>query len=241
MNKTKALTMTLRSPHRRLLPSPVWLLLVLMLACCSTRPCRGGDPAIAASARLSLDGAAWTAVPASNPSQAIGANVPGDIVTDLAAAGVIAAPWLDLTWRAEAGRWDLDTWTYETSFETPAGWAAAPGAEVWLVFDSVKMAADVSLNGAAVGATVNQHLRYTFPVGALLATPGGALNRLAVTFPPTVSDTRNDAGRFMGCSGGWDCASLLHRRLPLAPAVSPACSSPSLAAIDRLPIPIPCP
>ena len=136
------------------------------------------------------------------PGAPIAARVPGDVISDLAAAGAIRSPWLDLTWRDEAGRWDLDSWTYRTSFVTPAGWGSG-GGETLLVFDSVKMAADVTLNGQVVGAASSQHLRYAFAVGAALAAPGGA-NELAVAFPPTVSDTRNDAGRFQGCSGGWD-------------------------------------
>jgi len=51
-------------------------------------------------------------------------------------------------------------------------------------------------------ALFNQHRRFVFSVGALLAPPG-APNELRVAFPPTVSDARNDNGRFMGASGGW--------------------------------------
>jgi len=179
---------------------PLLSLLLLLLA--ALPPRCAADLPIASDASLSLDGELWTAQSSAAGEAAIAARVPGDVVTDLAAAGVIRSPWLDLTWRDEAGRWDLNAWTYAAAFTTPAGWSAASG-ETFLVFDSVKMAADVALNGEAVGSVTSQHLRYAFPVGALLAAPG-ASNALAVVFPPTVSDTRNDAGRFMGCSGGWD-------------------------------------
>ena len=174
---------------------------LLALAAAPPRGCSADYP-MAADSLLSLDGAAWTAQ-SSAGGAAIAAAVPGDVVSDLAAAGVIRSPWLDLTWRDEAARWDLAAWTYSVTFATPAAWGA--GDAVLLVLDSVRMAADVSLNGKAVGSATSQHLRYAFPVGADIARPG-AENVLTVVFPATVNDTRNDAGRFMGCSGGWDWA-----------------------------------
>ena len=177
------------------------LALALALAS-SALPRVSADAPIAADALLSLDGAAWTAQ-SSAGGAAIAAAVPGDVVSDLAAAGVIREPWLDLTWRDEAGRWDLAAWTYSLSFPTPATWDKQDTA--LLIFDSIKMAADISLNGQAIGAATSQHLRYVFQVDTVLALPGD-VNTLTVAFPPTVEDTRNDAGRFQGCSGGWDWA-----------------------------------
>lgn len=171
--------------------------LALALALSAPPRTSAGHLPIAASATLSLDGA-WSA---QSSASSIPAAVPGDVISDLASAGVIASPWLDLTWRVEAARWDLDAWVYSTTFATPENWDAA--GETLLVFDSVKMAADIALNGVAVGAATSQHLRYEFPVSLRAA---GALNNLTVTFPPTVDDVRNDAGRFAGCSGGWDWA-----------------------------------
>ena len=192
----------LNSPRRAAVAVALALALALALLPAASL---AADSRIAADALLPLDGAAWSAAPASDPSRAIAASVPGDVVSDLAAAGVIATPWLDLTWRDEAARWDEDSWTYALSFATPAGWApASPGDEVYAVFDSVKMAADISLNGHAVGSATSQHRRYLFAVGALLAPAGGANNNsLSVVFPPTVSDARNDDGRYVGCAGGW--------------------------------------
>lgn len=163
------------------------------------------DAPIAANGLLYLDGSSWVATPSSNADNAISANVPGDLISDLYNAGVIASPWLDLTWREQAGLWDLDTWTYTTTFETPAGWDGSGGDEVLLVFDSVKMAADITLNGVALGAATSQFVRYDFNVGNVLAPASqGAANTLTVAFAPTVEDARNDQGRFMGCSGAWD-------------------------------------
>jgi len=73
------------------------------------------------------------------------------------------------------------------------------------VFESIKMAANITLNGVALGEAVNQHVRYSFNVQSLLLPPGEE-NTLTVSFPPTVEDLRNDGGRFMGASGGWDWA-----------------------------------
>ena len=156
---------------------------------------------IAGDAAQTLDGLAWSAV--SSSGQRVPAQVPGDLISDLARAGVIADPWKDLTWREQAGLWDTESWTFTVTFPTPA-WASSGGATL-LVFDSVKMAGDIALNGAALGAATSQHLRYTYDVSKRLAGPGAA-NSLAVSFPPTVSDTRNDFGRYQGCSSGWDWA-----------------------------------
>ena len=85
----------------------------------------------------------------------IGATVPGELISDLAAAGRIPPPFLDLTWREHAGLWDLDTWTYETTFAPPPRCPNGDGT-TWLVFEAVKMAATVSVNGAFVGNVTNQ-------------------------------------------------------------------------------------
>ena len=160
-----------------------------------------GEARVAGDSLQLLDGASWTATSDVKGAAPIPAVVPGDLISDLARAGVIADPFFNLTWRDEAGRWDLAAWTFARTFATPS-WAAA-GASTLLVFDSVKMAADIALNGAPLGEATSQHLRYSYDVSALLAPAGGS-NTLSVAFPATVSDIRNDDGRYQGCSGGWD-------------------------------------
>lgn len=169
--------------------------------------------ALAADARIagdvppvSLDGSAW--VGTSSSGATIPALVPGDLISDLARAGVIPDPWFDLTWRDQAGLWDLHAWNFTRDFPTPA--SAAAGATL-LVFDSIKMAATVRLNGAVLGTATSQHLRYSYDVTPLLAPQGGS-NTLSVAFQPTLSDTLNDEGRFQGCSGGWDWAPWVKKR-----------------------------
>lgn len=169
--------------------------LLSLVALALARGAAGG--AIAAFSTTSLDGSFWTATaPASGA--AVAATVPGDLVSFLSASGSITDPWLDLTWREQAGQWDLQAWTLTRLFASPA---QPPSGDTWLVLDSVKMAASIYLNGQLLGEASNQHVRYVFPVGALLLPAGGS-NNLSIAFPPTVADARNDAGRFMGASGG---------------------------------------
>jgi beta-mannosidase len=145
-----------------------------------------------------LDGLGWTA--SDGASTDIRATVPGDLISDLEAAGLVGDPWLDLTWRAESHLWDLRTWTYSRAFTAPRR-----GGAVWLMFDGVKLAANVSLNGVQLGEVTSQFVRYRFDVTTLLRA-GPDANTLSVAFPPTPTDARNDAGRFMPCSGFWDWA-----------------------------------
>jgi beta-mannosidase len=185
-----------------------WLLAAAAAAVGWCAALAGEAPIAGTGAVLALDGLAWSAV--SSSGLRVPAQVPGDLLSDLARAGVIADPWKDLTWRQQAGLWDTHSWNFTVSFHTPAAWASS-GATL-LVFDSVKMAGDITLNGAALGAATSQHLRYVYDVSQLLLAPPPssssrtAANSLTVAFPPTVSDTRNDFGRFQGCSGGWDWA-----------------------------------
>ena len=190
----------------RLLPA------IVSLALLALPPAHGAgltDAPIAAPALQYLDGAAWTL---SSGATTVAARVPGDVLSDLAAAGVIGDPLAGENFRGAA--WDA-TWTYSVTFDLDDAMALAalgPGALVALVLDSVKMAADAALNGialpsattySAADACANQFVRLnaTLPA-ALLRTTG---NVLTVRFPPS-TDPRNNCGRFMACTGGWDWA-----------------------------------
>ena len=73
------------------------------------------------------------------------------------------------------------------------------GVRTLLVFDGIKMGAEIFLNGKSLGLATDQFLRYNFSVQSLLKPTG---NLLSVTFPEKYGiDTQ---GRFMACSGGWD-------------------------------------
>ena len=150
----------------------------------------------------------WTA---SLPPFSMPATVPGELVSDLEASGGYGDPLFHLNWRNAS--YDGDGWSYSTTFDAP-GWgssskdnattsaAAAGPDDTLLVFDSVKMGATVTLNGAQLGVLQNQFLRYNFSVGALLKPTGNALR---VAFAAS-TDALNFEGRFQACSGGWDWA-----------------------------------
>ncbi|MFC0028495.1 glycoside hydrolase family 2 protein [Micromonospora chaiyaphumensis] len=113
-------------------------------------------------------------VPPEVAGQAVPATVPGEVHTDLLAAGLIPDPYLDdneerLHW---IGRTD---WVYETAVERPSG----DDERIDLVCAGLDTVATVSLNGTEVGRTENQHRGYRFPVGPLLR-PGA--NTLTVRF-----------------------------------------------------------
>ena len=150
----------------------------------------------------------WTA---SLPPFSMPATVPGELVSDLEASGGYGDPLFHLNWRNAS--YDGDGWSYSTTFDAP-GWgsssndnattsaAAAGPDDTLLVFDSVKMGATVTLNGAQLGVLQNQFLRYNFSVGTLLKPTGNALR---VAFAAS-TDALNFEGRFQACSGGWDWA-----------------------------------
>jgi beta-mannosidase len=184
------------------------------------------DVPIAAPLRQSLDGSAWTLT---SGALSVPATVPGDVVTDLQAAGLIGDPLVGNGTRAAAPLWDLP-WTYSTQFDAPPGFAGAPdGAS--LVLDGAKMVADVFLNGVALGDVRSQFLRYVIPLPRALLRAAG--NALAITFAPA-ADARNVEGRFMACSGGWDWApQTLVRTPPCPPNASASCAHAGLAAFSR--------
>lgn len=74
------------------------------------------------------------------------------------------------------------------------------------------MRSDVTTNSHVfsrfLGNASDQHRRYVFPVSAVLRP---IANRLTVSFDASVDMS---AGRFMGCSGGWDWAPYSNARDP---------------------------
>jgi hypothetical protein len=139
---------------------------------------------------------------------AVAATVPGDVVTDLWRGGIIGDPLLDANWRDQSGAWArAGGFRYERVFAVAAGSALDGAASALLVLDGIKLAADVLLNGvllSGAAGVADQHLRYEFEVAHLLARGAAATNNLTIAFPLPSDDARNDAGRFMACSGGWD-------------------------------------
>jgi hypothetical protein len=171
--------------------------------------------AAAAAAPHYLDGAAWTASTCPPPGSpgvdgsphptklSVKANVPGDLLTDLHKGGVIADPWLDLTWLQNSSLWTDRAWTYSTNFTVPS---ALTSSSLLLVLEGVKMGATVRVNGNEVGVVRDQFLRYLFPLGKTTAKllPGKGSNTLEIIFGDCETDTAEDVaedGRFMACTG----------------------------------------
>lgn len=154
----------------------------------------------------SAPGVSWT-VSSQNWGITVPATIPGDLVTDLQSAGVIGDPYYELGFlntttpgHQGAPLWDVGIWSYNLTFPLTLT-TTPPGSTFFLVFDGVKMAADITLNGVYIGAVMDQFLRYTFPLPPGLIKPTG--NTLTLAFG-TSRDERNAEGRFSGASGGWD-------------------------------------
>jgi beta-galactosidase/beta-glucuronidase len=104
-----------------------------------------------------------------------------------------------------ATMWDSYTWTYSTAFTMAADrldHIRAAGGSHLLIFDGVKMGANVKLNGKVIGQTTDQFLRYEFPLDGTLLQAGDDANTLTVEFDPSI----DCHGRWMACTGGWDWA-----------------------------------
>ena len=135
----------------------------------------------------------------------IPATVPGDLISDLHAAGQIGDPLYEMNFK-NSSIWHDNIWTYTTQFsldDLPGG--GGGGGEILLVFDGIKMGANISVNGVKLGEAVDQFLRYSFPLaasGALAAGSEMSTHTLTVSFDSSACI----GGRFMACTGGWDWA-----------------------------------
>ena len=168
-------------------------------------PQRTGDrnwrdtPIVSSISNQYLDtfaGINWT-VSRSDDTLTIPALVPGDLISDLAAADVLNDPIFELTFLD--GVWDDLPWIYSSNFSlSPQIAAMQPGDEVLLVVESIQMVADVSLNGHYLGYCNDQFLRYNFSVAPYLKTIN---NQLTFTFNVS-SDERLIEGRIGGSWGG---------------------------------------
>ena len=167
------------------------------------------DPPILGETHTPLSGE-WTA---SSPSQGLtmAASVPGDLITDLYRAKVIGEPLYELNF-LNASIWNDHTWYYNRTLDlTPAQYdlitAKGGAGDVLLVFDGIKMGANILLNDVRIGQALAQFERLTFSLRSIAsnASLAGALKRganaLSVEF-----DHRISTPLFMQCTGGWDWA-----------------------------------
>eukprot|EP01111_Echinosteliopsis_oligospora_P013129 TRINITY_DN4630_c0_g1_i1.p1 TRINITY_DN4630_c0_g1~~TRINITY_DN4630_c0_g1_i1.p1 ORF type:complete len:919 (-),score=251.71 TRINITY_DN4630_c0_g1_i1:36-2771(-) len=131
--------------------------------------------------------------------QNLKASVPGDLITDMFNNDMFLDPLYNTTWTTESHWWNDHDWVYQTTFN----YTFAPNAqEVLLVFDGVKMGANISVNGVNVGEALDEFTRYVFEVKNYLVN---GENKITVIFDAGQPVDRVE-NRFMGCSGGWDWA-----------------------------------
>ena len=168
------------------------------------------DPPVLGTGHIALSGTEWTA---SSPSLGltIPATVPGDLIMDLFHAGVIPEPIYEMNW-LNASIWNDHTWVYNRTVSLSAeqfrSVTDAQGAgDIALVFDGIKMGANIYMNGVQIGQALAQFERLVFSLRAIAsnASLSGALqqgaNVLSVEF-----DHRINTPLFMQCTGGWDWA-----------------------------------
>ena len=134
------------------------------------------DPAIASSAAPLYFDDSWTL---SSDKVSVAGTVPGDILTDLEAGGVIGDPLFETNFKDQAHLWANSTW--DMSRSVPAQ-KVKEGVTQALVFDGVKMLAFASLGEAFLGNMTDQFLRYIFPLDPSLLS---ASTELRLTFPPS--------------------------------------------------------
>ncbi len=150
--------------------------------------------------------------PASLLHDAVPAQVPGCVHTDLLAAGLIPDPYLDLN-EAEVAWVGRADWTYDT--ELPARDGAYERAD--LVFDGLDTVAEITLAGRRIGATRNMHRGYRYDVTELLDTGRAPLSVRFTSAYVEAEAVRAQLGerpnsypeptnyiRKMACSFGWD-------------------------------------
>ncbi|MEU6859108.1 glycoside hydrolase family 2 TIM barrel-domain containing protein [Glycomyces sp. NPDC046736] len=155
-----------------------------------------------------VTGAPGTPVPALD----VPAAVPGEVLADLLAAGLVADPYLDdaeqrLAW---IGRTD---WTFRTEFD----WDGTDADGIDLAFDGLDTVARVSLNGTVIGESANMHRRYRFDAAPAIRNGANELE-VAFTSPYTYAEAQrerlgdrpnayDEPGNFIrkaACNFGWD-------------------------------------
>ncbi|MDX3001169.1 glycoside hydrolase family 2 protein [Kribbella solani] len=142
-------------------------------------------------------GTAWTVRAVEGPvpdgliGRAVAATVPGEVHTDLLAAGEIPDPFdgdneSKLHW---IGR---TRWSYRTTF----AWVADGNDRQELVAEGLDTVATVMLNGQELGRTANQHRSYRFDVTGVLVAGD---NELVIEFEGPVAAAEAERAR----NGSW--------------------------------------
>eukprot|EP00041_Stephanoeca_diplocostata_P033319 m.1098601 g.1098601 ORF g.1098601 m.1098601 type:complete len:993 (-) comp24314_c0_seq13:202-3180(-) len=134
---------------------------------------------------------AWTVTNA-NGSISVPAHVPGHVYMDLRRANVTKHdPYF--RFEDDAQTWVRnETWVYSLTFDLP-GFEATSAIMHDLVFEGIDTVGNVSLNGAFVGVTNNQHRTWTFNVSAIVQNQN---NVLQVTLTPATSYADAHASKY---------------------------------------------
>ncbi|HEY4571159.1 MAG TPA: glycoside hydrolase family 2 protein [Kribbella sp.] len=142
-------------------------------------------------------GAAWTVSAVSGPApdgltgRPVAATVPGEVHTDLLAAGEIPDPFDGAN--ESALHWIGRTrWSYRTTFS----WVADGNDRQELVAEGLDTVATVTLNGQELGRTANQHRSYRFDVTGVLVAGD---NELVVEFDGPVTAAEAERAK----AGSW--------------------------------------
>ena len=164
----------------------------------------------------------WTLTVTDGPApfeiREVPATVPGTLILDLHAAGLIEDPYLDRNEHALAWTGECDV-TYATRF----AWSPTGAARVDLVAASLDTAATVVLNGHRIAEVQNQHRSWRFGVTDALvdgenlleirfASPlrtARANEAVLGRLPVTGNDLPYNAIRKMACNFGWDWGPVL--------------------------------
>ena len=177
----------------------------------SPQPLTLNDRPILASRHTSLDGL-WSLT---SPTHSLpnGGRVPGDLISDLVSAGLLPEPLYENNFLLNASLWNDNVWTYTRNVTLTSEQVSrlysngtTRAGDVWLVFDGIKMGANVLLNGVLLTVSRHQFLRQELSLRSLINSTELKVrvgdNVLQVVFDPDIAEY----GQFMQCSGGWDWA-----------------------------------
>jgi len=147
-------------------------------AAAASRSAPASAPALLLQDLTSASGVQWrvSGVDDSGAPVDAAATVPGNVYLDLSAAGVLADG--DPLYRDNDKNYEWVAglnWTYTATFDLASAGMLSQYAAVQLECDGIDTVAALLLNGRAVGATNDMHLRYTFDVRDLLQATGNVL------------------------------------------------------------------
>ena len=181
-----------------------------------SNPQRLEDPRIAASSCVSLH-SNWSLTCAFSPTPLpYRPSIPSDLISDLHRAAVLSDPYHDVNFLLNSSLWTSPcSYTHSLSINA-SEWAAlsTSQADLWLVFDGIKMGARVYLNDALQLTSLNQHQRHIIRLSDVWRNASGLLhagdNQVRVELDPTI----DVQGLFSQCTGGWDWAPYSNTQQP---------------------------